>query len=369
MINESISDKQGICLMVLFIFGSTLIVGIGGEAKQNSWISVILGVILALPAVMVYARLLSLYPRKDLFDILMELFGSLLGRILSLVYIWFAFHLGTLVLRNYLEFTSNVVFPDTPAWLLPLFLVPLISWVTKGGIEVLGRCAEFLILFIIGLIILITISLSMPRIEIKNILPIMYDGFRPVFMSAFAAFSFPFAETIIFTMCFSSLKTTRSPYKAYILGLIIGGFFLLIATLRNILILGAGAIAENYFPSNVAVSVIHLGDLLQRLELSVSAVLIICVFIKLSVCILGVCNGVSKIFKLKDFKFLATPICAMLFTFSLFIYSSTMEMNEFAFKVWPYYAFLFQAILPALIIIVAEIKNWKSNKNLKNIST
>ena len=364
MVKEYISDKQGICLIILFMIGSNLIVGISGEAKENSWISVILGVVLALPAVIIYARLLSLYPHKDLFDILMEVFGGILGRILCIVYIWFAFHLGTLVFRNYLEFTSNVVFPDMPAWVLPLFLVPLISWVVKAGIEVLGRCSEFLIIIVISLVIFVTISLSVPKININNILPIMYDGFTPVFKTAFAAFSFPFAESIIFTMCFSSLKTTKSPYRVYISGLIIGGFFILLATLRNILILGASAISQNYFPSNVAVSVIHIGDLLQRLELSVSAVLVISVFIKLSVCLLGVCNGISKIFNLNDNKFLSTPIAALMFSFSLFVYTNTMEMNEWAFAVWPYYAFLFQAILPAILIIVAEIKNRKSHAKL-----
>ena len=104
--------------------------------------------------------------------------------------------------------------------------------------------------------------------------------------------------------------------------------------------------------------------MLQRLEISVSAVLVICVFIKLSVCLLGVCNGISKIFNLNDHKFLATPIAALMFSFSLFIYTDTMEMNEWAFAVWPYYAFLFQAILPAILIVVAEIKNRKSHTKL-----
>jgi len=364
MVKEYISDKQGICLIVLFMIGSTLLLGIYGEAKENSWISVILGMILALPAVIVYARLLSLYPHKDLFDILMEVFGGILGRILCIVYIWFAFHLGTLVFRNYLEFTSNVVFPDTPPWVIPLFLVPLISWVVKAGIEVLGRCSEFLIIIVIALILLVTIALSVPQMNINNILPIMYDGFTPVFKTAFGAFSFPFAESIIFMMCFSSLKTTKSPYKVYISGLIIGGFFIVIGTLRNLLIVGASTISQNYFPSNVVVSVIRIGDLLQRLEISVSAVLVICVFIKLSVCLLGVCNGISKIFNLNDHKFLSTPISALMFSFSLFIYTDTMEMNEWAFAVWPYYAFLFQAILPAILIVVAEIKNRKSHTKL-----
>ena len=72
----------------------------------------------------------------------------------------------------------------------------------------------------------------------------------------------------------------------------------------------------------------------ETIEMSVSAVLVICVFIKLSVCLLGVCNGISKIFNLNDHKFLATPIAALMFSFSLFIYTNTMEMNDWAFEVW-----------------------------------
>ena len=47
--------------------------------------------------------------------------------------------------------------------------------------------------------------------------------------------------------------------------------------------------------------------------------------------------------------------------FSIIVYKSTMEMEEWAFKVWPYYAFIFQAILPVIILIFAEIKARKMN--------
>ncbi|MDF2533385.1 MAG: hypothetical protein K0Q65_2966, partial [Clostridia bacterium] len=101
MNKEKISDSQGMKLVILFIFGSTLVMGTGGEAERDMWISIVIAVFLAVPIYLIYSRILSLFPDKDLFEILEQNFGKFFGKLISLVFIWFAFHLGALVLRNF----------------------------------------------------------------------------------------------------------------------------------------------------------------------------------------------------------------------------------------------------------------------------
>ena len=42
MKNEMISERQGIVLIIMFIVGSTFLIGSGGIAKQDAWISIII---------------------------------------------------------------------------------------------------------------------------------------------------------------------------------------------------------------------------------------------------------------------------------------------------------------------------------------
>ena len=58
----------------------------------------------------------------------------------------------------------------------------------------------------------------------------------------------------------------------------------------------------------MAISLIQLGELLERLEMIVIIIFLVCVFIKISICVFAVCNGISKVFGFNDYKFIATPV-------------------------------------------------------------
>ena len=90
MKNEAISERQGAILIILFILGSVLLIGSGGTAKQDAWISIIIAILVSSIVLLMYSRILSLYPGKDLFDILQIVMGKVLGKIISLLMIWYS---------------------------------------------------------------------------------------------------------------------------------------------------------------------------------------------------------------------------------------------------------------------------------------
>jgi len=189
MDREVISDKQGIMLLILFITGSTLVLPTAVEAGRDLWLAILLAVTAAGVAVFIYARILYLFPTKDLFDITQELFGRFLGKLLVLIYTWFAFHLCVLVLRNFGDFISIVGLEGTPM-IVPMAVTgTLCIWGVKEGIEVLGRWAEFF-LPITALLMLTAILLLIPNMKIDYLLPILYDGIKPVLKGGYAVFTF-----------------------------------------------------------------------------------------------------------------------------------------------------------------------------------
>jgi len=99
MKNEAISERQGIILIILFILGNSLLIGAGGQAKQDAWIAIIISILWSIILLLMFSRILSLYPGKDLFDILQIVMGKIIGKIVSILMIWFAFHFGTLQYR------------------------------------------------------------------------------------------------------------------------------------------------------------------------------------------------------------------------------------------------------------------------------
>ena len=258
MKNEAISERQGIVLITLFILGNSLLIGPKGQAKQDAWIAIIISILCSSILLLMFSKILSLYPGKDLYDVLQIVMGKFIGKIISILMIWFAFHTGTLVLRVLSEYTNTLVFTDTPVVVPMFFFAVLLIWSLKEGIEVLGRWAEFFI-WIVFLLILIVSALSMSLMDIGRLKPILNNGVTPILKGTFSSFSFPFGQTVIFTMVFSNISKVKNYKKTFIVGLLLGGGILLLGTFRNLLVLSPEGISRVYFPSNMVASLISIG--------------------------------------------------------------------------------------------------------------
>lgn len=361
MNKEIINRGEARNILILFIMGSTMILGTAGQAKIDSWISILLAISMAVPVVLIAARLLALYPGQNLFDICQNVFGKWLGKVFILLYVWYAMHLGALVLRNFGEFMDSEAMPGTPM-LVPMLLVGVLSMaVVLAGIETLGRSAR--LLFKVCLCtILIVLLLTFRKLQYDNILPILDEGWGPVWQGAFSAFSFPFAETVLFTAIFSSVKGKKSLADIFIYGLLLGGGLVLFISIRNIVVLGAYTMSNVHFPSYAAVGRINIGDFIQRIEGSVAIVFVVCVFIKLSVCLFAASKGISKLFGLNSYRSVVVQTGLLITYLAYVLYDNIMEMENWAVHVYKFYAFPFQVIFPLVMLVVAEIKVSGSKK-------
>ncbi len=367
MNKEIISDKQGVSIMILFLVGSTSIFAPGLEAKKDAWLAFSLAIVMVLPLVNIYARLHHIFPDKDLFDIVEICFGKFIGKGIIIVFIWYTFFWVADVLVNYGQFIRVVSLHDTPQTIPIIVMCFLCAWGIKEGIEVLGRWGELLL--IIPIIATFTmIALSIPNMDINNILPMFYKGIKPIIKGTFTAFESPLAQTVVFTMAFSSFKKKKSPYKVYTIGLLIGGIYMLIITCTNLLVIGVDSATSVVYPSYGTASRIDIGYILQRIELLVFTTFIMGGFIKVSILLLCTCKGITKIFGFKDYRFIVMPISLLVINVSYFQYDSIMHYMEFNEEIWPYYFLLLQVILPIIILITAEIKKKRLSNNSNRTS-
>ncbi|SDH65485.1 spore germination protein KB [Desulfosporosinus hippei DSM 8344] len=355
MNKEMITSKQGVYLLTLFMIGSNLFMGLAPAAKSNAWIAALIGTLMALPIIFIYARLLSLFKGRDIFDILNLVFGNVLGKIVALAYIWYPLHLGAMVIRDLGEFFNTVAMPETPM-LLPMLFMGFISiWAVMAGVELLGRCSKIFFPIVV-IIMFITTLLVIPYLNFAHLKPVMYDGIGPILNSGFDIFSFPLAETVLFLGVFSALKTETSIYRVYYSGLFIFAAIGVLLTLRNILVLGGDIVSVVNFPLYVEVSRINIGEFIQRIEVSVATTFVITDFIKVSVCLYVTCLGISKLFGLKNYRSIVVQTGLLMVLLAYIMYENIMDMIYFAFEIYAYYALPFQVILPVIILVIAEIR-------------
>lgn len=362
---EIIPAGQAISIAVLFIIGSSLFMGASGQSGSSSWIALILAMLLAVPFMLIYARLHVLFPGKDLYDMLILVFGAIAGRVFSCLYIWYALHLGSLVLRNFGEFSKSVALTSTPMLVPMLVIVLLCVWVIKAGIEVLGRSAKFLTLFTFMVIIVVQL-LSIPKFHYHHLLPVLDSGWGAVFSDALGSFTFPFAEIVVFLGAFHALPPKGSAARILVRGTLIAGGIILLITIRNLLVLGPDLLSSLYFPSYVAVSRINIGDFLTRIEGSAAIVFVTTLFVKVSLCLYTACNGVAKLFKLSSYRSVVLQMGLIMVYMADFIYKDIMQMNYFAHHIYKIYALPFQVFIPVILWITAEILAGQKSRKQKD---
>lgn len=353
-----ITDKEAICIMVLFLLGSSIVIGTGVDVRNDAWIAGIFGLAFFIPFALIYARIQALFHGRDLFEIVTLLFGRVFGKVIIALYAWYSLHLGALVLRNLGEFVSVTTLTETPLIVILLSFSIIIIAAVRSGIEVIGRGCTYTLPLVIFILIFMEV-LSISQMKFNYIKPFFVHGFLKIARAGFAAFSFPFAESVVFLGIFYSLKKSNSPYRVYIIGLFISGIILITLTLVNIFILGP-VVDDFYFPSFSSFSRIQLGNFIQRMEGTISISYAITCFIKSSICLFVACKGIAKTFNLEDYKDIAIQTGLIMTYLAFIVYENTVEMVNWALKVYPYYAIPFQIIFPLIIWIWAEIKNRRS---------
>ncbi|MEO3944947.1 endospore germination permease [Gorillibacterium sp. CAU 1737] len=350
-----ISNMQAVSVCVLFLIGSSLFMQNPGNQGADDWLSVLVAWIAYLPLLLLCGRLMKLCPAQDLIGILLKVMGPWLGRFVGMLYVFYAFLIGSMVLRNFGDFCQAVSYTDTPLLVPILMLGVLAIWAAYAGVEVLARTSA--VLFVGVMLMFVVVSLlGLSAVKPHNLLPILEHGMLPVLKGGFTSFSLPFGETILLITVFSCISNIQRGSRPLLLGVGIAGFLSVYTSLRNTSILGSDIASSLYFPSYVAISRIHVGEFIQRIEGSSATVFLCALFIKVAVCLLLVSKGTAQIFNLKSYRSLVLQLGLLMIYLSTFVFSSLMQMIEAAGKYYPYFAFPFVAILPLVTWIVAEFR-------------
>lgn len=354
MNKEVVSDWEGISLIVLFMIGSGSVTISGLEAKQDVWIAVIIALVIALPVIFIYARLQYIFPNKDFFDIIEICFGKIIGKA---IIIFFTLHLIAIeatILRHHGEFITIVGLTETPIVIIIISLSILSAYVAKNGIGVLGRWGKFFFV-IVMLFTSIMLILLIPNMRVNNIRPVLSNDISIILQGTFKILVFPFSQIIVFSAMFSRFKRKESPYRMYLLGLLIGGAIIFVTSLSVILVIGVNEASRAYFSTYAAVLRTDI-RVLERIEVLSSILFALGGFVKISVHLIAICIGISKIFNCTDYHLIVIPITLILIDITYLSWVGTMDFFEFDRLVMPYISFINRVMLPIIMFIVAEIK-------------
>lgn len=355
-----ISGLELVYLVVSFLIGSSIIITPGRGGQQDAWLVILLGAAGGGVLALVFTTLARRFPGKTIVEILEVVFGRYFGKAIAASFVWYLFHLGSLVVRNFSDFFTTAVMPETPALVFAIFLVVVSAFAVSNGLEVIARCSLILLPITVGLI-LVTILLQLNQLDFKNFLPILETPWSQLLKSVHSAVAFPFGEAVIFLMILPFLNQPQAGRRRTFFGIILAALFIDLLELRSIGALGVTRDMVTY-PSLDAVKLINVPFLNVRLEIIVVVNFLTMGFLKIALLHYCTVLGLGQIFRFHSMRPLIVPVGTWLVLVSLINYSSSIENYDFIEVVYPIYALPFQLVIPLVTLLVALIRKLPSGR-------
>lgn len=361
---EEISLWQLYILIICFQIGSSALVGIGNEAKQDAWIAVIIGTLFGIAIMLYYLFLLSKVPEKNLFELLVFCFGKWIGKFLALLYVIYFFYISARVLRDFCELLVSTIFEATPLEVISITMMLVIVYIFQHGLEVLGRTSEVFFPYVVAFIVMTGLGIWFSgEFEMSNIQPILGDGFKPVLNALFPTMiTFPFGEAITFMVISAYIGIKKHAKKVSAFGVLTSGVLLTYGSIIQIATLGVEVKDRANFPLLSASREISLLNFIERVDLIIVFFVMFGIIVKVGIFFYGGLKGLELIIN-KPYRSMTLPMGSLIAFFTVVISHNFVEHIEEGLVFVPYYMHIpFQFGIPLLLL---PFILWKTRKKQK----
>ena len=358
---ERISELQlmfsVICFMQATMMRSVFVSSVTGI---DSWAMAFTGALVHLPMLLGYITLTRWFPGKCLFEINEELFGPIIGRVFSAIYLYFFLTLSALNALDASYFVTDFMMPGAPLTLvLAMFLLACVYAVRKG-LESYTRLSPALFVGAIA-IVLLNFALVLKDTNISYLFPMFQQPLIKYVQGTHIAATIPYGEGILFLMITPSLGLEKGAGRPLLLGLLLSSLFMAGIIFRDVICLGP-LITYVSLPSFEAVRIINLADIITRIESLYGIINVSLLYFKLCILLYVCTRGIAQMTRLKQYKHLALAVGAFVCVYGLTVYDSMIKHGYSGSFTAPFLWLLFEYILPSATLLAALIRRHQAKK-------
>lgn len=336
---------QGTMLRSGFIIGTT---------RNDSWAMAFTGLLFTLPLIAVYTALLRRFPGKSLIEIDDHIFGPVLGKAVSILYLFFFLSLCALNTRDLGNFAVGYMMPATPIAAIIFLFLAVCVYALRKGVENLMRLSTLFCIVAVGALVINSI-LILKDIQLEFLKPFFRLPLMKYVQGTASVVAVPMGEVLAFTMIAPMLAKGQKAGKPLVIGLSFSAVFMAVVLLRDIVTLGP-LVSIVSLPSFESVRYVSLAGVLTRMESIYAVVLIMLFLFKVSILLYAFTLGLSQLLGLKSHMPFTLIAAALVFFYSLLVFESVMENMEWGASTAPFFSLTFEFLLPALSLLVAALR-------------
>lgn len=283
-------------------------------AKQDAWLSILIGALIGSFFVFLFIKLAARFPNMNYFHYLPIVWGKPFGFLISSLYLFFWIAYLSSIFYETLSANRMLFLPRTPD-LIPLALFALsLIWLVSYGLVPLIRFLQLILPFVVIPLLLLTLLFTID-IKISRFIPVLDNGLMPVLKGSFyflGAYQGP--EVLLFAAPF--FLKIREGVKPALLGFNAIVFFGWSNTVAAIGTLGVDTITEATLPGINVVNLVEFpGFPVERFGLLLTLPWLTGIYSTLAIYLYLLCSSTFQLFKISHKKlmtFLITSIPVVL---------------------------------------------------------
>ncbi len=347
-------------LLVISIVAGSNLAPIEVLAKRDTWICIIMAMILGSIFIWAQTTLATKYTGKNLVQINELIYGKKIGIVINLFYSWYFMQLIALQIFDFSEFYKNLMLRETPQPVIAIVFLLLCGWAVWKGMEVIARCSEIVIPIII-LAVIGTLFLIIPNFKFTNFLPYLQITTTDLIRSSSSLTAILFGEIICFLMIIPMINNHTKLRSAIFIGMYLGGALILLGSVYVIAVLGNTMEISSY-PLLQLVRLIDLGEFFSRMEVLVTASFFWIIFLKIAVIYYAMVLNTAEIFKLKNMKPLIFPLGVLGVNLAFILFDNSGDHYSFIVNGYPQMAIPYQFVIPLISLLVIWIRKSLATK-------
>lgn len=357
--NDEIKTSQLTPLTVSFILGSALLITmIDDLTAHDTWMVVIAGFVICLPFVLIYAGLAKRFPGKSLIDINDIVFGKVVGKAVSVIYVTYFFLLLTFNINDAAVFYTGSVMPDTPGMTFLIVFTLVCAFAVHKGIAAIAKVSLLTTILAIAVVALTTLLL-IGNMDFSNLLPPFEKPLMRYVQATQITVELPFLEIVSLLMVVPLIRDSRKLTRSWVAGASLAALLMLAVVLRNTLVLGGAShvLGDNSFE---ATRMINIGEFLTRIELLIAINYTAFFFIKISVLYYATLKGISQLLGLERYHALILPLGSIAVVFAYVKVDSAVMHAIWGAQYAPVFSFPCTVFFPLLTLIVAAARKLRT---------
>ncbi|QQE76064.1 endospore germination permease [Brevibacillus composti] len=317
-------------------------------AKNDAWLSQLLPVCYAILVAYVFERLIRAYPRKNLFEIIVETMGRYLGGIINGALLLYLLAVLVRDVKGVGHFLKLSLLRDTPLEIILLVFVLVLLYFGRTSLEIPARVNEMYFPLYFSLSFVMYFILA-NEYNLQRIEPVLESKLTALLLSNWMA-SGMYGDIFIWAAFLHTISQSRLYFSSVKHGAIMAGFSIMLIIVIQLGVLGYIITSRLNFPVYVLVQQIHLTDFLERVEVILFSIWFPAFTIKVVITYMAVLIGLGSVVGKENYNELNAPLCWLVLTVSLIAFPHLRDVVSFIGYLlpilvtvlqWPVLLFLF----------------------------